>query len=281
MSEKIPTIQDIIRRSVCPRCAVRKVRNGSITVEASLVLPLFFTAMILIASIMNILYVHRQVGAALENTCRTMSAYAYPAAHMAGEILPDGGGEILSAAYAEISVMREVGKDPMVSRLLAEPVNCLESKISGDGADVHLVARYAIRLSLGPFHSGRLVFVQHARMHGWLGYKEDMLSEYSPQGEMVFITAAGTVYHRSRSCAYLNPSVRSISQASLDLQRSDDGSRYYPCEACYNGSADGYITNYGNRYHSDPNCIGLKRTIREVPLSQVEQIMGACSKCGR
>ena len=45
------------------------------------------------------------------------------------------------------------------------------------------------------------------------------------------------------------------------------------------GHLEIYITSQGNRYHTQLNCSGLKRTIYTVPLSQTGG-RGRCSKCG-
>ena len=97
--------------------------------------------------------------------------------------------------------------------------------------------------------------------------------------ERVYITAQGTVYHKSRQCTYLNPSIRQITQEQLDTARNSSGAKYYLCERCGKRSGSGiYITDYGEKYHYDKNCSGLKRSIFSVPLSEVQD-KGACSKC--
>ena len=41
-----------------------------------------------------------------------------------------------------------------------------------------------------------------------------------------------------------------------------------------------YITPYGDRYHKEKDCAGLRRSIRKLKKSQVGDLP-ACSKCGR
>ena len=88
-----------------------------------------------------------------------------------------------------------------------------------------------------------------------------------------------TVFHKSRQCTYLNPSIRQITQEQLDTARNSSGAKYYLCERCGKRSGSGiYITDYGEKYHYDKNCSGLKRSIFSVPLSEVQD-KSACSKC--
>lgn len=100
--------------------------------------------------------------------------------------------------------------------------------------------------------------------------------------QMVYITATGSVYHKSRECSSLRPSVRKVNRSFVESGRNNSGAIYYPCERCIEGDTalgDVYITDYGNRYHEDATCPGLKRTIREIPLSEVKD-RRACKKCG-
>ena len=59
------------------------------------------------------------------------------------------------------------------------------------------------------------------------------------------------------------------------------GKSYQACELCgkNNFVSAVYITSYGTKFHTTINCSGLKRTVKSVPLSEVEG-KGACSKCG-
>lgn len=106
--------------------------------------------------------------------------------------------------------------------------------------------------------------------------------EVTTTEQMVYITVTGSVYHKSRECSSLRPSVRKVSRSFVVTARNDSGAIYYPCERCIEGDralGDVYITDYGNRYHEDATCPGLKRTIREIPLSEVRD-RRACKKCG-
>ena len=100
----------------------------------------------------------------------------------------------------------------------------------------------------------------------------------------VYIAENGRVYHRDSSCTYLNPSVISCFLNQVEKKRNSSGAKYYPCEDCCNShdmslSERVYITTYGNRYHKDNNCSGLKRTVRRVKLKDIAG-MPPCSKCG-
>lgn len=98
--------------------------------------------------------------------------------------------------------------------------------------------------------------------------------------EKVFVTAHGTVYHKSLKCTHLRLSVEQTTVTQAEARRNRYGAKYYACSCCKSGvGAAVYITDTGNRYHARLSCSGLKRTIREIPLSEAGK-RKACSKCG-
>lgn len=136
-----------------------------------------------------------------------------------------------------------------------------------------------------PFGPMKGTYLHRCRRRIWNG--KDFIREGGAEGEdteqeYVYITQNGTVYHRSRDCTYLRPSVRSVSSESLSGLRSSDGSKYYSCERCMKGAQTPqtvYLTTYGNRYHSSKNCSSLNRWVMKISLEEA----GArtpCSKCG-
>lgn len=121
--------------------------------------------------------------------------------------------------------------------------------------------------------------------HAWIGY--DLSGEaYRQAGDgslspYVFIAATGSVYHRQSDCTYLDLSVRSVGHGEINDLRNKGGEKYYACELCGNGEDTCYLTDYGNRYHNDPVCGGLKRTVYRISMNKaIEQGRYGCSKCG-
>ncbi len=100
--------------------------------------------------------------------------------------------------------------------------------------------------------------------------------------EKVLITESGYAYHFSYSCPTLNIKPEKIMMDNVSQRRNEGGGKYYPCEICIkkNIQADMvYITADGDRYHIKNDCPGLKRTISEVPISQVGR-RRPCKRCG-
>ena len=62
-----------------------------------------------------------------------------------------------------------------------------------------------------------------------------------------------------------------------------EGRSYQPCAICGDQAGRGetvYVTEGGERYHSDRFCSSVIAYVRAVPLSEVKEL-GVCSSCGR
>lgn len=117
-------------------------------------------------------------------------------------------------------------------------------------------------------------------MRAWTGYDVEMSGEVSTEEAVVYITETGTVYHRNRSCTYLNLSIEMIESTELTSYQNASGENYSACEICGDSGIGSlyYITEYGNRYHKNLSCSGLKRTITCIRISEVGDRI-ACSRC--
>lgn len=115
----------------------------------------------------------------------------------------------------------------------------------------------------------------------WVGYDITKGKERREEETLVYITEYGSVYHRKRSCTYLSLSIQVVSMSNVFQKKNQAGENYLPCEYCGNNfySSAVYVTAYGNKYHTSMNCRGLKRTVKVIPLAEVEG-RTACKKCG-
>ncbi|MCR5526291.1 MAG: pilus assembly protein [Lachnospiraceae bacterium] len=126
-----------------------------------------------------------------------------------------------------------------------------------------------------------LKIIDRARVKAFTGYDNTRGGRGSAEDdEIVYITPFGEVYHTHRNCRHLKLNIMEISRSEISSKRNNGGGKYYPCEFC--GSRGGnktFITDDGDRWHTTKECPGLKRGIREVPLSEVEG-MRKCADCG-
>lgn len=126
---------------------------------------------------------------------------------------------------------------------------------------------------INPFYRKQYV-VQSATCRAWIGFTELGIKE-----TYVYITPEGSVYHLSADCTHLDLSIQQVTIVKALSSKNEYGEKYSRCEVCEDGfGALVYITLSGNRYHSQRNCSGLKRTIRQVPLKDVEN-RSCCIRC--
>lgn len=124
------------------------------------------------------------------------------------------------------------------------------------------------------------------KIHAWTGsdsgYGNAEGENSGEEGEMVYVTESGSVYHKHAECTYLDLSIQQVSGASTAYRRNASGERYHACDSCSRGESPAgqvWITKTGNCYHNSQGCSGLKRTVRMVSSSYAEG-MHACSRCG-
>ncbi len=201
------------------------VLKGSLTVEASLIVP--FLLMIFLAFF------------------SLLSHYA-------------------SAAEMKISAAAE-------AKRVAVAVKDIEGASNGDITIYR--SKRAGQFWINPFWKESYI-TQKAVCRAWIGFTELELQE-----TYVYITPEGSVYHLYADCTHLDLSIQRVMIATARISKNEYGESYQKCQLCeepFGGWV--YITSEGNRYHSIRSCSGLKRTIRQVPLSKTGGRNG-CLRC--
>ncbi len=251
-------------------CTSKRLK-GSLTIEASLVIPLFLFAMFMVLSVIDLMRFHLNLQEAVHQVA----------------------GELAVTAYSEWDCTEGSVRADVLKRLDGRLMDKAPVKDKASGIDfsgtklndreiVEISASYEAELpydSLGLFDYR---FSTKCVMHTLTGYEKglDARSVDDREEEYVYITETGTVYHRDRECSYLRLSITETSKDSLKNLRNSSGHKYYPCEKCGRKAGNTvYITKDGTCYHSSLHCSGLKRTVRCVPLSKVGG-RGPCSRCG-
>lgn len=260
---------------------VKKINQASMTVEASFVVPLFIFCIINLLFSIQVIETSSRLTAALHETGNEICSYGYAVNEGIGEGIPTSVG---STIYAASSIAGHLGRG--VNRRGGikggiSGISYLGSSVLEDGDIVKLSVTYSLKypvnmnirtIRLGTSYYG----------HAWTGYSGgSSVAAASEEDPIVFITPSGTVYHLDIHCSHLNPSLHLTPIDSIKDKRSNDGSKYYPCEICAINGVDGsvYVTDYGNRYHCDINCSGIKRNVRAVHLSEVKG-RRKCMTCG-
>ncbi len=250
----------------CPKA------KGSLTIEASLVIPVFMFAMFTILSVLSLLRFHLNLQEALHQEVSALSI----------KVVADTG---ISEAAVKAAVLGRLDEGTASGAPVKGGASSIDlgSSRLGDREIVEVNAIYESQLPYDPAGLFTRKFAARCLMHTYTGFEKGLTegSERINDEEYVYVTETGTVYHRDRECSYLRLAIRKVSRASLKDLRNSAGHKYYPCEKCGKRAGNTvYITKDGTSYHSSLDCSGLKRTVHCIPLSEVGG-RGPCSRCSK
>lgn len=270
----------------------RKVKAG-MTVEASIVLPLFLFFFLNLGCAIEMIRLHGNLQLALWQVGSKMAVYGYVLD--SGEVPEDGegwwrdlAGAVISATYVKGQMVDSAGADYLNASPMTDGTDSLklwESEIFGSDDEMDIVVTYSVSpwARLVGFRSFRLANRYYA--HIWNGYGLSESEESEETAQIVYVTENGTVYHVTLECTHLNLSVRRVPASTIDDLRNQGGGRYYPCSRCATRALVPnafYITEEGDRYHYSADCSGLKRTTSSMTLEQaLDAGYRPCSRCGR
>lgn len=258
----------ILKKKETPLCTPVK---ASFTVEAAITVPVFVFLISEILFFFCILLMQIKIESALHYAARTVAAYAC--------MEKEHGDSVNSATelgMAEILFQKQIKQQNVQTEYItgsALGISLLTSELSGEY--VSLQAVYQIKFPVSLIGERGILMHQTVKARKWTGAIGADVGE-----EWVYITPTGTVYHRTKSCSYLDLSIHLVALSEIDSLRNKAGSRYQQCARCKNNSSGlVYITDYGTVYHGEAGCSGLKRTVYKVKLKDTGE-RGACIKCG-
>lgn len=279
--------------------------GASLTVEASLILPVLVFAIAGLLFFIQIFNVEQRVQFALTQTAWEASEYGFVFKDLSEE---KKEGEKEEENKETSSIIKKLVDGTFYSLTMEKYVDsewlgrsCVLGGYSGlsfygssfmeDGESIKIVAAYRIKIPFPMFSFISFPIRQQIISRAFIGSDDGVGTGELPENEEeeeteeVYITETGTKYHRSKDCTYLKPSISCVNFEELSDKRNNSGGKYYACERCMSGAAKPslcYITKDGTRYHGSTSCPGLKRTVKEVSLKNAEA-MGKtpCSKCGK
>lgn len=240
--------------------------DGSYTVEAAVVFPLFICLFVTMLFFMRVLSVEIKVSRAMNNAVRRVA------------VLDDHGS---TAVLKGVFSAEAAGGDIPVKWIQGSYAGLNTYGSSVSDTDVKLVCRYRCTLPTGVFKVNGISIRQEASSRRWVGWNPSMEKDNE---NLCYVTEHGKAYHMTRSCHYIRLSVRSVSDKALKSERNKSGARYKPCGFCRNKKkrqSFWYVTDYGTNYHSKIDCPGLKRSLKVISVEEAEKTgYKKCSKCG-
>lgn len=267
-------------------------KKGSLTLEASLLVPVFLFAIISLLSFTEILRVQMKINSSLQQTAKELSVYAYAdKKNLQADVLNKTDNSEIGSFLSGIAISETYVRSRLVKDLTSEYLQASPVKGSGNLSFVDSKFMEKDRIELRcvypvtPFFalSDKAGFLTEstAVARAFTGYDNTSNYANAKKEKYVYITETGRVYHQSRSCHYLDLSIQQTKKDQISALRNASGGRYYACPLCAKSGIGNivYITDYGDCYHYDLLCSGLKRTIQAIPISEVGT-RTPCSKCG-
>ena len=226
----------------------KKKLSGSITVEASLVVPIFFLVLFAFMYLFECLMLQNELQDQLGKSAENYAFYGVQTPCI------KTGDVVIHLVNWRVQNGRGYCDTEIQDRIPGLPSWLLQ---------VHLYQRIQVH-----DYAGRSMVVEKAG--------EDK--------SYVYIAENGRVYHVSIDCSYLHLGIQSVAGSVVESMRNQSGGKYKPCESCTSGQPAAhftsvYLTPYGARYHQSKECSGLRRTVRRVLKSTVAGLP-PCSKCG-
>ena len=256
------------------RASLSASENGAITLEASVMTPLFLMVMLMLTTAGEILMIHGQIAHGLEEAVRSAAVNEYRGSKRknSGKIV----SEVSSKTVFLSSVNRRfldrsglMGGSKAAAAAMQMKKNSKEEYVA--------TITYSIKKSmpfLAPF-SG--VFQQKVRQKAMTGYVPD--GDERKEG-LVYVTPHESVYHKDLTCTHLALNI----SVDKDVQKYLDGkTAYKECKKCTRYERGDvtcvYVPKEGEAYHTDLTCSGLKRTVKQADLSTLKG-MKPCERCG-
>ena len=304
---------------IVKRTLSRSVR-ASMTVETSIVMPLFLIFFINLSSAIEMIRLHGNMTTVLWNTGSDLAFYGAlitePVKEMGKtghksvdkeeevegspseeeklneeekslgrEIMKELGDLVVSYAYIKNRIIDYLGADYLENSPIrggSDGLCMIESEIFTDEDIVDIGVTYSVSppIDIGGLMSFRMSNRYYA--HLWNGYRVGKKEDEEEKDITVYVTKDSEVYHTSPRCTYLKLAIRPSTMSALSYERNADGSRYRRCLLCtWDDPPDTiYLCDEGEKYHFSRNCYALKRSYSAVKLSTVINTHRACSRCG-
>lgn len=243
--------------------------QGSITLEAAIVVPLFFYAILCVAYLMEMMAIQTTMRNALYSAGKQLAEKMYLEA-------------VVTTDEIEQNIIENVGVEKLEDSMIvggSGGINCSDSVINRSTGELNLRLQYQVDIPFVIFQIAPILQEESLRVKGWTGYVSGV--ENISNTNIVYVAETGLVYHKDSECTYLDLSIRQVSVPSLENLRNQNGGKYFACEFCSKkntGKWHCYITDYGTRYHMSLECKKIQRNVYAIPIDEAYGL-GGCSKC--
>ena len=248
--------------------------KGAMTLEASLIIPIFLIVLLMLTSVGEILMIHQQISHGVCEAAKKAAVNEY-------RIRQKNAGSGLEGFSTKAAFLASVNRQFLDHSALfggskGAAASC-KLTMTSKGEYIVSVHYYIYKKMpfLSAFHTS---FKQQARQKTMTGYVPD--GDELKEG-YVYITPHEAVYHTNLSCTHLALDI----SVDEDVEKyKNEQTHYKACDKCtkyHKGSISCvYVAKEGEAYHTDLSCSGLKRTVKQVDLSTLKG-MKPCQRCAK
>ncbi len=295
-------------RSLKSSCIFRKAKrtflsahlDGSVTVEAAFVLPLFIFAMISIMYLFNLIYIQLVMQIQLENTARIVCASTCVTTTIdanldndenVDSILEEGIKKIVMDAAGTIAVKELFLSDDI--RTFAdnslivdgsEGLSFYGSTVTNTASFSNITLTYKARMPFIPEDVFTFNLINKCYFKAFSG--KELKNNVDFREIYVYIAKNGSVFHLNRLCSYLERYTHLCNEELLKKE--------YPyiklCTLCkqgnnlftqpqLNGISYVYVTDDFDAYHITEACPYLNRYILRIPYDAALDAYKPCIRC--
>ena len=252
------------------------------TVEASILLPLFLFAMLTMSGAIEMIRLHSNLQTALWNTGRKLALYGVFLSDQEDSFMTEEMKDLsVSYLYVKGQICSCLGEEYLENSPLTYGVQGLqfvESEIFTEDDCMELNLTYKVSAETAFFQMNPFRMANRYYGHLWNGY--DLMATPKENLSYVYVTEYGEVYHRDRNCTHISLAIREIGVYQLEHARNLYGGKYKECEKCCKRARSDtrYIADEGDKFHYDRDCPGLKRSIYTIPEKEASKYR-PCSRC--
>lgn len=240
--------------------------KGSYTLEAAVVIPIVAAYIVTLLSFFQIFEIQRAVDEAL----------LYAGRKTAVESSAVDSEELLFLS-AETYLLYALQGNSLVEKYVQYGILGIHLwKSEFQEEEIYLRAEYIVQLPISFGEIGALKLSSQNCFRKWVGDKPS-----EEEGEFVYVTTYGEVYHEKLTCRSIHLSVKAATIEEIPYLRGKNGQRYDECRRCEwkeNGIERVYYTDYGTLYHKDIACSAIKRLVEKIKIEDVGN-RRPCSFC--
>lgn len=241
--------------------------KGSMTLEASIILPILFLAMTACLIFGQMIVVKSAMHHGMVEAAKELAVEMYEKQE-SGSIINSFEARLLQSKYAKADQ-----RTPLI-RLTG--LTFAGSQFPNGQGEIELHMRYRLAASL-PFFGRHSMYIDECtKQKAFTGYEPSAFEEGKGYA---YVTQYGEVYHNNLQCSHI---MLKISNAG-DIEAYTEGeTSYRACKKCIKEETQTpkvlYVPKEGDCYHASISCSGLTRNIRKVTIWEVEN-MRPCSRC--